>query len=74
MSIPDGLLEESAEDLFETAPCGYLTKAAPPKEIRALAAGQLLERAVDAKDRAVDRGREVATGRRLEEILRRLVE
>ena len=27
MSIPDALLDESAEDLFETAPCGYLTTA-----------------------------------------------
>jgi len=27
MSIPDGLLDESADDLFETAPCGYLTTA-----------------------------------------------
>jgi PAS domain S-box-containing protein len=25
MSLPDALLEDSAEDLFETAPCGYLT-------------------------------------------------
>jgi hypothetical protein len=37
-------------------------------------AGQLLERAVDAKDRAVERGREVTARRRLEEVLRRLVE
>jgi sigma-B regulation protein RsbU (phosphoserine phosphatase) len=27
MSLPEGLLEESAEELFETAPCGYLTTA-----------------------------------------------
>ena len=27
MSAPERLLEESAEDLFETAPCGYLTTA-----------------------------------------------
>jgi phosphoserine phosphatase RsbU/P len=27
MSIPNGLLDESADDLFETAPCGYLTTA-----------------------------------------------
>ena len=27
MSIPDALLDESSEDLFETAPCGYLTTA-----------------------------------------------
>ena len=27
MSVPDGLLDESAEDLFENAPCGYLTTA-----------------------------------------------
>ena len=27
MSVPDGLLDESAEELFETAPCGYLTTA-----------------------------------------------
>ena len=27
MSTPDALLEESAEDLFEAAPCGYLTTA-----------------------------------------------
>ena len=25
MSLPDALLEDSPEDLFETAPCGYLT-------------------------------------------------
>ena len=25
MTVPDALLEDSAEDLFETAPCGYLT-------------------------------------------------
>ena len=27
MSVPEGLLDESAEDLFESAPCGYLTTA-----------------------------------------------
>jgi PAS domain S-box-containing protein len=27
VSVPDALLDESAEDLFETAPCGYLTTA-----------------------------------------------
>ena len=27
MSVPDELLDESAEDLFESAPCGYLTTA-----------------------------------------------
>ncbi|HEX8207365.1 MAG TPA: SpoIIE family protein phosphatase [Solirubrobacteraceae bacterium] len=27
MTGPDGLLDESAEDLFESAPCGYLTTA-----------------------------------------------
>ena len=27
MSVPEALLDESAEDLFETAPCGYLTTA-----------------------------------------------
>ena len=27
MSVPDELLDESAEDLFENAPCGYLTTA-----------------------------------------------
>jgi phosphoserine phosphatase RsbU/P len=27
MTVPDALLDESAEDLFETAPCGYLTTA-----------------------------------------------
>ena len=27
MTVPDDLLQESAEDLFESAPCGYLTTA-----------------------------------------------
>ncbi len=27
MSVPDALLDDSAEDLFESAPCGYLTTA-----------------------------------------------
>ena len=27
MTVPDALLDESAEDLFEAAPCGYLTTA-----------------------------------------------
>ncbi len=27
MTVPDALLDESAEDLFESAPCGYLTTA-----------------------------------------------
>jgi sigma-B regulation protein RsbU (phosphoserine phosphatase) len=34
VSDPDGLLDESAEDLFETAPCGYLTTALDGKILR----------------------------------------
>jgi phosphoserine phosphatase RsbU/P len=34
VSIPDGLLDESAEDLFEIAPCGYLTTAADGSILR----------------------------------------
>ena len=34
MSISDEILEESAEDLFETAPCGYLTTAVDGRILR----------------------------------------
>jgi PAS domain S-box-containing protein len=34
VSIPDELLHESAEDLFETAPCGYLTTALDGRILR----------------------------------------
>ena len=35
MTVPDALLDESAEDLFETAPCGYLTTALDGTILRA---------------------------------------
>jgi sigma-B regulation protein RsbQ len=34
MTIPEALLDESAEDLFETAPCGYLTTAVDGRFLR----------------------------------------
>ncbi len=35
MTVPDALLDESAEDLYETAPCGYLTTALDGTILRA---------------------------------------